>query len=98
MDYNPHLKPWHRPQPNAAAGKGYIETPGKTENLVWQNRSAAPSSYELGLADALETVFGEGIVELDGVVTRLNELGIQAPEGEAWTVERFESEMARLGY
>jgi len=98
MDYNPHLKPWHRPQPNNSAGKGYIETPGKSENLVWQTRSASPSAYETGLADALESVFGDGITELEGVVARLNELGVQAPEGEAWTVGRFEAEMARLGY
>ena len=98
MDYNPQLKPWHRPQPNTSAGKGYIEAPGKSENMVWQTRSASPSSYELGLADALVTVFGEGISELDGVVARLNELGVQSPEGKSWTTVRFEAEMARLGY
>ena len=98
MDYNPHLKPWSRPQPSADGGKGYIETPGSAENLVWQTRSSSPSSYEMGLADALETVFGEGVEDLEAVVARLNELGAQAPEGEPWSVDRFQAEMARLGY
>ena len=98
MDYNPHLKPWSKPLPNSAAGKGTIEKPGEVENLVWQNRSAEPSGYELSLADTLEIIFGEGVDDLEGLVGRLNELGSQTPDGNAWTPDSFEAEMARLGY
>jgi hypothetical protein len=98
MDSNPHLKPWSKPQPNTVAGKGAIENPGQTDNIVWQTRPAAPNAYEISLADGLEAVFSQGAQALDEVVAKLNEIGVRSPEGTAWTVDRFEAEMARLGY
>lgn len=98
MDHNQNLKPWDSPKPDESTGKGTIEVPGQTGNIVWQTRSSVPTEYETSLASALETVFGSGIEDLDGVVAKLNELGARAPEGEPWTVERFEAEMARLGF
>ena len=43
VNFNPHLKPWLAPQPNNVAGKGVIEKPGETENMIWQNRKAEPT-------------------------------------------------------
>ena len=40
MDYNPHLQPWKRSEPNKEAGKGSIEIPDEIENIVHQTRSA----------------------------------------------------------
>jgi hypothetical protein len=97
MDYNPYLKPWRRPQPNEMAGKGAIERPGQVENLRWQTRMAKPTEYENQLGDALVACFSEGIVELSPLVSRLNAMGVVGPDGQAWTVESFEREMARLG-
>ena len=97
MDYNPHLKPWRRSQPNDEAGKGYVETPGSEENIVWQTRAAPPSAYEDALADALIACFEAGIDELQPLVEALNQQGVQAPDGAPWTVASFEIEMARLG-
>lgn len=98
MSYNVHLKPWNTPKPNAVAGQGHIETPSQVENIVWQTRAAPPTEYEAWLADALEVAFDAGIEDLDGIVAKLNELGVRTQDGQAWTVDAFTAEMARLGY
>jgi hypothetical protein len=97
MDHNPLLKPWIRPKPDDAAGKGSIERPDAVANIVWQTRAAPPSEYENRLGDALVECFAAGIEEPGALVARLNEIGVQAPDGTAWTVASFEREMARLG-
>lgn len=97
MDYNPYLKPWLEPRPNEEAGKGEIERPSAIKNIVWQTRSAPPTEYEKQLGDALEAVFESGSVELPDVVAGLNQLGVRAPDGKAWTPESFQVEMRRLG-
>ncbi|MBY4709110.1 recombinase-like helix-turn-helix domain-containing protein [Burkholderia cepacia] len=96
VNFNPFLKPWVAPQPNNVAGKGQIEIPGQVENQVWQNRKAAPTQYENDLGDALERVFEAGAIELEDVVAGLNRIGFRAPDGTAWTAERFRAEMASL--
>ena len=98
MDYNPKLKPWNKPEPNKVAGKGVIENPDQVENIVWQTRSASPSDYENQLGDALVAAFDQGIEDLEPLVTKLNDLGTRAPDGQLWSVASFEAEMTRLGY
>lgn len=95
MDYNPKLTRTAPPEVRRAA-KGQIEHPGEIENVVWQTRPAVPSDYENALGDAFETVFGEGITDLDALIARLNELGVGTPDGEAWTSESFQAHMRRL--
>ena len=97
MNFNPQLKPWQPALPNNVAGQGQIEVPGQAENLVWQNRAAAPSEYENALGDALESVFGGGAVTLIQVVSGLNALGCLDATGQAWSEASFEAEMTRLG-
>jgi len=96
-DYNPKLKPWQKPAPNKVAGEGQIEKPDQVENIVWQTRAAPPTDYENQLGDALVAAFDGGIEDIEPLVTKLNELGVRAPDGRNWTVESFEAEMARLG-
>lgn len=96
LDHNPYLKPWVQPHPNRVAGKGTIEQPGQVPNIVWQNRSTAPTEYENQLADALEQVFESGAAELADVVAKLNEIGMRTAEGGTWTPAVFEQEMQRL--
>ena len=97
LDHNPSLKPWQTPEPNNVAGKGHIEVPGQAHNVVWQNRAAPPTPYENAFGDALEEVFEAGATTLEQVVEGLNGQGIRMPDGQPWSVERFEHEMARLG-
>ena len=97
MTHNPLLKPWIRPRPDDAAGKGAIERPDAVVNIVWQTRAAPPSEYENRLGDALVECFAAGVEDLSALVARLNELGVQAPDGTPWTAASFEREMARLG-
>ena len=97
MDYNPHLKNLQRPEPDQTAGKGKIQKPGEGDNLVHQTRATPPTDYENNLGQALEEIFSENITEINDVVRRLNELGIQTHKGGTWTEEAFLSEMKRLG-
>jgi len=97
MDHNPYLKPWHRPEPNQVAGKGYIEKPEEVENIVWQTRAAPPTNYENDLGDALVRAFESGAETLQEVIAKLNEQGVFSPDGSPWTEENFEREMKRLG-
>ena len=97
LDHNPSLKPWQAPEPNNVAGKGHIEVPGQAHNVVWQNRAAPPTAYENALGDALEQVFEAGAVTVDQIVEGLNGNGFRMPDGGAWSIDRFEHEMARLG-
>ncbi len=97
MEFNPHLGPGRRPAPNASAGKGSIEAPDQVENIVWQTRAAPHGDYENRLGDALVAAFEAGVEDLERLVDKLNELGVRAPDGEDWTAERFEAELARLG-
>ena len=96
VKFNPFLKPWRAPQPNNVAGKGVIEQPGQTGNMVWQTRKAEPTQYENDFGDALEKVFDAGAVELADVVKGLNEVGFRSPEGQLWTEERFTAELRTL--
>ena len=97
MDHNPHLKPRNHPASDQVAGKGNIEKPDEIENIVHQTRAAPPTEYENRLGEALEEIFDADIDQLSDVVTKLNELGVQAPDGEAWTEDSFQAEMTRLG-
>lgn len=97
LDHNPQLKPWLNPSPNNVAGKGKVEVPGQMQNVVWQNRAAPPSAYENALGDALERVFEGGATTLDEVVSALNAQNFRTADGHAWTADRYEAELARLG-
>ncbi len=62
----------------------------------FQARTAEPSAYEMKLAGAIEEVFGTGRHDLPGLVAGLNELGIPAPGGDAWTADSYVHEIRRL--
>lgn len=66
-------------------------------NETHQHRSAAPTAYESLLGDAIERAFAQGLHDLQSLVDQLNRSGPAAPNGQAWTPELFEKEMARLG-
>jgi hypothetical protein len=97
LDHNPQLKPWQTPAPNNVAGKGKLEQPGDARTIVWQTRAATPTDYVNALGDALEAVFERGVDGVEQVVEGLNADGFRMQDGKEWTVERFTSEMARLG-
>ncbi|MDR6684655.1 hypothetical protein J2Y41_000202 [Arthrobacter sp. 1088] len=62
-----------------------------------QSRLGPPNPYELKLAGALSEIFASGSHELPAIVAGLNNLGLNAPDGEPWDETRFRSEMRRLG-
>jgi len=96
-DHNPFLAPRRAARAPEALPGDRIEAPGAFGNIVWQTRAAPPTDYENALADALVACFEEGIDALGPLVRRLNEMGVEAPDGGAWTEELFERAMARLG-
>lgn len=61
-----------------------------------QARTAEPTPYELKLAGAIEEVFGTGRHDLEGLVDGLNEMGVPAPGGDAWTAASYTTEIRRL--
>ena len=97
MDYNPHLNRLQRSASNQEAAKGTIEKPDEVVNLVHQTRKNSPTDYENLLGNALEEIFGSGIVELKDIISRLNEMGVRAPTGDDWSEKSFRSEMEDLG-
>lgn len=63
---------------------------------AWQSRVRAPSEREFNLAEALETVLGQGVQELAQIVDALNALGSVDRDNKNWTEASFRSEMTRL--
>lgn len=96
--YNPKLRDWMRPQPNAKeAGKDDIERAGSAEKIIWQNRSAAPTPAEDALGDALEEVLEDGADTLQEIADGLNARDMVAPDGSAWSEGSLAAELHRLG-
>ncbi len=95
-EFNPYLR--SSPPPSVhVGGKGYIEVPGKAENLRWQTRSTAPTAYENALANALEQAYASGDTTADDIVETLNHRNFRCASGERWTVARLAAEMSALG-
>ncbi len=68
------------------------------KDRIWQQRRGrTPSAHEDAMGEALARIFEDGIEELDGIVARLNELGVASADGAPWTAELFQDEIARLG-
>jgi hypothetical protein len=62
-----------------------------------QARDGEPDAYQNLLGDVIERSFAAGVHDLAGLVTRLNEARVPAPDGDAWTDDLFRREMKRLG-
>lgn len=97
VPFNPYLQPRDGVGAKYGGGHGYIEVPGKGENLRWQTRAAAPTDYENRLADALVQVFEKGASTAEEIVHGLNEAGHRTASGQRWDIESLTSEMAMLG-
>lgn len=94
--FNPYLRPASPPSVQVG-GKGYIEIPGKAENLRWQTRKAPPTEYENALANALEQAYASGAAGAEEIVESLNRHAFRDASGEPWTVASLAAEMAALG-
>ncbi len=97
-EFNEKLAKWINSVPSTDAGINNIQVPGQVEDLVWQNRSKAPSQYELDFVQHLIQAFRQGVTELNDLTVALNEQGFRNESGDVWTVESFSTEMQRLGY
>jgi hypothetical protein len=97
LDHNPQLKPWQTPTPNNVAGKGKIEVPGQMTNIVWQNRTTAPTAFENALGEALEAAFEGGAETLDDLVAALHAANFRRTDGRAWGAADLQAELALLG-
>ena len=70
--------------------------PAALYNETHQSRTSAPTSYESLLGDSIERAFAAGIHDLSGLVQYLNTTGPSGPNGQAWTPENYQQEIARL--
>jgi hypothetical protein len=66
-------------------------------NETFQHRDAPPTAYESLLGDSIERAFAMGTHDLDSLVAYLNMAGPAGPNGQPWTPELYQQEMARLG-
>ena len=98
MSYNKKLATWLKPNPEPKAGINNIQIPGEVEHVIWQTRDHEPTQYELDLVDVLIKGFDSGITELEEIVAFINDAGVYDAEGNLWTTESFEREMARFGH
>lgn len=96
--FNEKLAKWMNATPSKEAGINNIQIPGQVEHLVWQNRSRAPSQYELDLVQHLIQAFSHDVTELDALTDAINQQGFRTVAGEVWTTESFSQELQRLGY
>lgn len=62
-----------------------------------QARTGKPTAYEDLLGDSIERAYAAGHHEIDDLLAYLNKAGPLGPDGQAWTPETFQAEMARLG-
>ena len=70
--------------------------PAALYNDTHQARSAPPTSYESLLGDSIERAFAAGLHDLPALVHYLNTAGPSGPNGQPWTPESYQQEMARL--
>lgn len=96
--FNEQLNNWSLPTPSRDAGKGFIEQPGKGENLRWQNRISVPGAYENSLAEAVEAAYLKGAGSADAMAAFFNERGFKSQGGTVWTTASLQAEMQRLGH
>lgn len=97
-EFNEKLAKWINATPSKEAGINNIQVPGDIEHLVWQNRSHAPSQYELDFVQHLIQAFSSDVIELDALTHALNQQGFRTVAGDLWNAESFCNEMQRLGY
>ncbi|MEV3962160.1 recombinase-like helix-turn-helix domain-containing protein [Nocardia sp. NPDC050193] len=73
--------------------------PDTTEHYLEPNQTHPEpiSPYETKLSGSIMEIFGRGTHDLPGLIAGLNELGLHAPGGQAWTEDNFRAEMRRLG-
>jgi hypothetical protein len=62
-----------------------------------QARDRKPTAYEDLLGDSIERAYATGLHELDALLGYLNKAGPLGPDGQPWTADTFQAEMARLG-
>ena len=62
-----------------------------------QARQRPPTNFEDLLGDAIERAFAQGIHDLPGLVSYLNQTGPAAENGQPWTESSYCALMARLG-
>ena len=68
------------------------------KDRIWQQRKGrTPSDQEKSLSEALDSIFEQGIEDLDSIVERVNELGVESPDDAPWTTRSFQDEIAKLG-
>jgi hypothetical protein len=70
--------------------------PGTAPDLGRQTKPAPYPPDVIRFGDALESIMGEGIHDLDGIVAGLNARGIVAGGHVAWTAESFSAYVAEL--
>jgi hypothetical protein len=82
--------------PTTSKGGGrWVEDPHCVDNIVNQTAARAPNEFELRLAEALMSIYAEGVVELPEVVTRLNGHASTDSTGAPWNESSLRQQLAQ---
>jgi hypothetical protein len=73
---------------------GQYQFPYLSDN---QTRPGEVTAWQQELANAIESVFSKGAVDLPDVVAGLNKTRVKGPNGEDWTEASFTAVMHELG-
>ncbi len=74
-----------------------MNTSNTLYHVALQTRDHEPTSYENLLGDSIERAFAQGFHDLASLTQYLNTAGPSCADGQAWTAESFQLEMAKLG-
>ena len=98
QNINPYLPANNQIIPAREGGKGSIQAPGSTPNIVWQTRSRLPDEYETALIGPLENLFAAGTDTLEALVEALNQQLLFDRQGHTWTPSSFREFLLVNGY
>jgi hypothetical protein len=82
--------------PDDSKGGGlFVEDPQSVDNIVNQTAGRGLDDFESRLADALMSIFAEGITELPELVARLNASASTDGTGAPWSESSLRQQLAQ---
>jgi hypothetical protein len=80
--------------PTPKGGGRWVEDPHSVNNIVNQTAGRAPNEFESRLAEALMSIYAEGVVELPDVVAWLNGHASTDSTGAPWNESSLRQQLA----
>lgn len=96
MNHSVHAYNAFLTEPATSKGGGrWVEDPQSVANIVNQTAGGALDEFESRLADALMSIYAEGVVELPDLVARLNGNASTDRTGAPWSESSLRQQLAQ---